>query len=215
MKKIFLVRHGESEGNISTLRQSSISPLSEAGEKQAESVTKRFENISIDKIISSPQTRAKHTAEAINSVLNKQIEFSDLLIERKRPSSLIGKPKKDPFVLEIDKQIDEHFHEIGWRHSDEENFEDLKNRAIKLFEYIETLKDENILVVTHGVFMRMIAAYIVLGKKLTSHEYWEFFIVLEVGNTGVTVLEQSQFGGEESRWHIVTWNDQSHLSEIK
>jgi len=213
MKKIYLVRHGESEGNVGPLRQGSLTLLSEVGEKQAESVTKRFENISIDKIISSPQTRARHTAEAINRVLNNPIEFSDLLIERKRPSSLIGKSKKDPTVLGIDKQINNHFHEIEWRHSDEENFQDLKNRAIRLFEHIETLEEQNILLVTHGVFMRMIASYIILGKKLTSHQYWDFFVVLEVSNTGITILEQSQFEQEEPRWHIITWNDHAHLGE--
>lgn len=213
MKKVYLVRHGESEGNVGPLRQGSLTPLSEAGEKQAESVTKRFENIFINKIISSPQTRAKHTAEAINRVLNKPIEFSDLLIERKHPSSLIGKPKKDPAVLEIDEQINKHFHDIEWRHSDEENFQDLKNRAVQLFKHIETLEEQNILLVTHGVFMRMIASYIILGEKLTSQQYWDFFVVLEVSNTGITILEQSQFGEEEPRWHIVTWNDHAHLGE--
>lgn len=213
MKRVYLVRHGESEGNIGLLRQGSSTPLSEAGKKQVEAITKRFENISIDRIISSPQTRAKHTAEAINRVLNKPIEFSDLLIERKRPSSLIGKPKQDPSVLEIDEQIKKHFHDTGWRHSDEENFQDLKNRAILLFKHIESLEEQNILLVTHGVFMRMIASYIVLGEKLTSHQYWDFFVVLKMNNTGITILEQSQFGKEEPRWHIITWNDYAHLGE--
>ncbi len=211
MKKIYLVRHGESEGNIGDLRQGAVTPLSESGEAQARILTRRFENINIDKIISSPQVRAKHTAETIDSLLNKGIEFSELLIERKRPSSLVGKPKKDPDVLLVDNQIKEHFHDSEWHHSDEENFKDLKNRVIDLFEYVEGLPEENILLVTHGVLMRMIATYIVMGKKLTSYDYWDFFVALEVDNASISVLKQSKFGDEEPRWNIVTWNDTGHL----
>ncbi len=211
MKKIYLVRHGESEGNIGDLRQGSITPLSESGEAQAQMLTKRFENVNIDKIISSPQVRAKHTAETIDALLNKGIEFSELLIERKRPSSLVGKPKKDPNVLLVDNQIKEHFHDLEWHHSDEENFTDLKNRVIDLFEYIEGQKEESILLVTHGVLMRMIVAYVVMGEKLTSYEYWDFFVTLEVDNASISVLKQSKFEDEKPRWNIVTWNDVGHL----
>jgi broad specificity phosphatase PhoE len=211
MKKIYLVRHGESEGNIGDLRQGSITPLSESGEAQAQMLTRRFENVNIDKIISSPQVRAKHTAETIDALLNIGIEFSELLIERKRPSSLVGKPKKDPNVLLVDNQIKEHFHDLEWHHSDEENFTDLKNRVIDLFEYIEGQQEESILLVTHGVLMRMIVAYVVMGEKLTSYEYWDFFVTLEVDNASISVLKQSKFEDEKPRWNIVTWNDVGHL----
>jgi broad specificity phosphatase PhoE len=211
MKKLYLVRHGESEGNAGLFKQDSTSPLSKNGEKQIESVTERFKNILIDKIIASPQVRAKQTAEAIYKILNKSIEFSDLLIERKIPSLLIGKLRNDPVCEETDEQIYSHFHDIEWKHSDEENFSDLKKRAIKLFKYIDTLKEENILLVTHGVFMKMVVAYALLGEDLTSQEFWNFFIKLEISNTGITVLKQTQYKKEKIRWNILTWNDHAHL----
>ncbi len=214
MKKVYLVRHGESLGNVGTFRQGSEVGLTEEGEKQAKFVAKRFNDVKIDKIFSSPQTRAKLTAETIANQLKKEIEFSDILIEKKIPSAIVGKQRTDPEVVEIDRLLKDNVHNLDWRHSDEENFLDLKKRAGEFFKLIESQQEENILVVTHGIFLRFLGAYVMFGEKLTSHEYWEIFVTLWMNNTGVTVFEQSTFGNEKPRWHIITWNDYSHLSEI-
>lgn len=153
MKKLYFVRHAESEGNVGILRQGHSTPLTERGNEQAFLVAERFKNIEIDRIISSPQIRAKSTAEAIQKVTNKPLDFSDLLIERKRPSIFEGKPKDIPEAVTADKEMKERFHETDWRYSDEENFSDLKKRALKFLEYVDTLPEENILLVTHGVFL--------------------------------------------------------------
>ncbi len=215
MKKIYLIRHGESHGNVGSFRQGPEAELTEEGFKQANFVANRFKEVKIDKIFSSPQMRAKLTAEAIANNLGKEIIFSDLLIEKKVPSAIIGKQRKDPFVVDIDKQIKQNVHNLEWRHSDEENFLDLKERAKKFFEFIESHEEENILVVTHGIFMRCLAAYVMFGDDLTSQEYWRTYITLWMNNTGVTVFEQFQFENEKPRWNIITWNDYSHLSDIK
>ena len=215
MKKIYLVRHGESLGNVGSFRQGPEAELTDEGANQAESVAGRFKDVKIDKIFSSPQLRAKMTADAIAKELNKEIIFSDLLIEKKVPSAIIGKQRTDPFVVDVDKQIRENIHNTGWKHSDEENFLDLKERAKKFFEMIESQEEESILVVTHGIFMRCLAAYVMFGESLNSQEYWRTYITLWMNNTGVTVFEQFKFENEKPRWNIITWNDHSHLSDIK
>lgn len=53
-KKIYLIRHGESEGNIGPIRQSPESPLSKEGEKQAQIIAERISNLKFDLLISSP-----------------------------------------------------------------------------------------------------------------------------------------------------------------
>lgn len=214
--KIYLVRHGESEGNVGPLRQGPSSSLTEKGIKQAGFLAKRFQSIPIDLIISSSQNRAKQTTEILNNKLNKIIEYSDLLIERKRASAIIGKEKDGAEAIEIGKKIDENFHVSGWRYSDEENFEDLKARALKALDYIKNLNKENLLLITHGVFMRMIVAVAIMGEKLTSHEYWNFLTSLVTENTGITVLEykESKFDKENLKWRLVTWNDYAHLGKV-
>lgn len=215
MKKIYFVRHAESEGNVGPLRQGPSTPLSKRGIKQAEFVAKRFETILIDRILTSPQKRAEHTADEINKVLKKPIEYTDLLFERRRPSVQIGMPKDDPLMLKLDDELNVNFHNAEWRHSDEETFEDLKSRVLTLFAYVETFPEDNILLVSHGIFLRMFTAVVIMGAELTSHQFWNFLLALEPDNAGITVFEQTKYGDYEPRFRLVTWNDHAHLGEVK
>lgn len=212
--RLYLLRHGESEGNAGLVAQGPTSSLTEKGIRQAEFAAKRFQSIPIDEILSSPQKRAKHTAEIVGKALNKPVEYSDLLIERKRASVTIGKAWDDPELRKVGDLIDANFHVPGWKHSDEENFEDLKSRALKLLDHAKGLGKENLLLITHGVFMRMVVAVAIMGEKLTSYEYWNFLISLVTENTGITILEykNSKFDKENLKWRLIAWNDHSHLN---
>lgn len=90
-KTVYIVRHGQSVDNGSPVYQSYDSPLSDKGLRQASTLAERAKHIQFDAIISSPQIRAKQTAEAISLQSGKQIETSDLLIERFKPTSINGK----------------------------------------------------------------------------------------------------------------------------
>lgn len=211
MKKLYLVRHAESEGNIGTTQQGPSTPLSEQGIEQTKSIAQRFEKISVDIILSSPQIRAKHTAEAIAAAVEKEIEFTDLLVERKKPSAIIGLDRTSPEFDTIEDTVRENFHNTEWRHSDEENFVDLKLRAATLLNKAANMHEDKIVMVSHGVFMTMIFAYVIFGEALTSQEFWSLFVGIEHKNTGITVLKQSKFKDEPTRWKLVTWNDHAHL----
>jgi broad specificity phosphatase PhoE len=215
--KIYFVRHGESEGNVGPFVQGPEEPLTDEGKKQAEVVSRRFLSIPIDVILASPEVRAKTTAEIIAGVINKPLDFSNLLVEFIKPSVIVKKPKKDPEVKEIKKLIKENFHVSGWKHSDEENFEDLRKRASDLLKSLLLRKEENILIVTHGIFMRMIIAVAIMGENLTSHEYWKIFISLALDNTGITVLKSNNTEeyADASPWELITWNDHTHLEDLK
>jgi len=213
MKKIYFVRHGESEGNAGLIRLGHKGGLTKKGEKQSETVANRFKNIPIDFIISSNWDRAKETTEIINKVLNKKVEFSDLFSERKRVSEELGKAKNDPAIIEINNLIRKNHGVSGWRYSDEENFEDLKNRGLKALDFLENTKAENILVVTHGIFLRMLLACVVVGKEMTAKEYWRFAITFDTNNTGITVFEFGPIvpSKKENEWTVLVWNDYAHL----
>ncbi|CAN5746887.1 histidine phosphatase family protein [soil metagenome] len=211
MKKLYLVRHAESEGNVGTHQQGPSTPLSEQGNQQTALIAARFKAITVDRIISSPQTRAKTTAEAIASIVGMEIEYSDLLIERKKPTAVIGMDRNSAEFNEIENLVYDNFHTLDWKHSDEENFLDLKARAAKLFSYVESLEEERLLLVSHGFFMAMLTAYAIFGKDLTSQEFWAIVIGIEHSNTGITVIKQAKFKEEPVRWKLLTWNDHAHL----
>ncbi len=212
MKKIYLVRHGESGGNASGVYQNADTSLTEKGRAQAEFIASRCEKFVIDFIVSSSMKRAVETAQIINKKLDKPLGISDLFVERRRPKTQIGLHKDSPEALEIDRMLIENFTKPDTRISDEENFEDLRKRADKTLEYLKNRQEENILVVTHGFFLRMIMAYAIFDDKLTSKECDRIIGKFHTANTGLTILgydENRQ--GRDSPWWLWVWNDHAHL----
>ncbi|HVZ67308.1 MAG TPA: histidine phosphatase family protein [Patescibacteria group bacterium] len=204
--KLYLVRHGETDFNAGNMFQPLDSKLSKLGLKQAEFIAQRFKNIPIDTFMSSDLKRAKQTAEIINKVLNKEIIWSKLFREMKRPSEFIGKFRDDPTLGIIKKLVVENSSDSTWHYSDEENIFDLNNRAKAAMELIEKAKSENVLVLTHGEFMRIMVARLIFGDDMTYRDYERVRRVFKTINTGITILDNPN-----GKWRILTWNDHSHL----
>lgn len=82
---IYFVRHGESEANVRKVfaGQRDNSPLTDEGRKQARNTAEEIvrEGIMIDKIYSSPLSRAYETAKIIASVLGFDAE--DIITEER------------------------------------------------------------------------------------------------------------------------------------
>lgn len=206
--KIYFVRHGESEFNKNELFQSADISLTGKGRKQAEFLAKRFSKIPIDIIISSPAVRAKETAEIINKKLKKKIIFSELVIEKAMPKESIGKYAFSEEVLKITKAMRKNANNSLWHYSDEENYTEFKNRIKKFFRYLNNLKEENILVVSHGGPIRMTILFMMFGGDAPESEiYYKFRELFRVNNTGITLCEKEKSG----HWHVRTFNDHAHL----
>ena len=213
MKKIYFVRHGESEGNVGEIRQTKETPLSPRGRSQAAYIAARAAKLPIDVIVSSTMVRAAETARSISETTGKEVEHSDLFVERRRSSEQLGKRKDDPVALEVDALLIENFAVPGYRYSDEENFDDLKRRAGEALEFLKNRSEQNILVVTHGIILRSLAARAVFGPELSARECELFIRTFHTENTGITVFEYD----EERRnpWGIWIWNDHAHLAELE
>ena len=80
---LLLVRHGESEGNVEGLIQGQLDkPLTDLGHVQAKAVAERLRaDDGIDRIVTSPLSRALQTAEAIASALDLPVTTDDRLME--------------------------------------------------------------------------------------------------------------------------------------
>ncbi len=222
-KQIYFVRHGESELNARNIRQGAEGHLSALGREQALFVAERFVNIPVDIIIASPFTRAEETAQIISERIHAPLILSDLLAERRNPKEIIGRPSEDPEVANILDRIDRSFHTNALRYSDEENFDDLKDRARALLRFLENRSESRILCVTHHIFLRTVASFIELGEKLTSSHLAKFTFLNPLENAGITLCtyEQDEIGWwkwkrlEEPRanlgWNLVVWNDYGRI----
>src|SRR3989344_2407071 len=96
----------------------------------------------------------------VSKLTEMGIEYSDFFVERRRPTVQIGKAKDNHEVVRAERAILDNFAKPGFRFSDEENFDDIKKRACEALKYLASKKVENILVVTHGFFMRIVMAYV-------------------------------------------------------
>ena len=114
----------------------------------------------------------------------------------------------EPEALAIKNLIFDKFHDPDFRYSDEETFFDLRDRAAVLLHHIVTLKEENILLVTHGEFLKVIVSVMVFGLDIDPITSLKCSHSFKMTNTGLTICEY-----RETYWKIITWNDQAHLGE--
>jgi phosphoserine phosphatase len=208
MKKIYFVRHGATGGNEKDEFQFSTIPLSEMGLKQDEFVSERFITIPIDIIIASDMKRASQTAEVIAKKINKEVIPCSLFQEILRPSFVRGKKKDDPEVVKVMTEVKANFDNKDWHHSDEENFYDLKSRALKCLDYIKNIKEDNLLIVTHGQFLNMLIGIMGLGDTMTPKQFKLLQKFLIAKNTGITVVDE-----HKGDFFLMTFNDYTHLGD--
>lgn len=208
LKTIFFVRHGSTPGIEDRRFQEFDTPLSDTGRQQARKASEYFKNQRVDLILSSTMKRASETAEIIKETANltAPIEYIDLYHEALRPTAIRDKNRDLPEVIEILKKLQENFGNNEWRHSDEENFFDLKNRALKALEYVSTRSEEVILVSTHATFLKVMLAAAVFGETMTVENMLSFTRTFRVENTSI-----SKFIITDQGWKISSWNDHGHL----
>jgi broad specificity phosphatase PhoE len=207
-KIIYFVRHGESTLNAQGVRQGREGGLSEKGKDQ---VRKTAEGLMQDKkpfdvMISSPYERTVETAEIINQKLHIPVEYLELLAERKNPSEIIGKHKDMPEVRAITDKIDISYHSDDLRYSDEENFTDLKTRARNLLKYIEERPEKKLLMITHGIFLKMFVVYMLYGERMKASDYVRLSFESDMDNAGVVICSYTTYWFKKPKWKLLLWN---------
>lgn len=206
---IYFVRHGEGHHNANNLYSLPHFELTDKGKAEARAAGERLKHLPIERLLVSSFKRTQQTAEIINEVLGgKPFELSDLPVEVRRPSEIAGKRIDLPESQEIRRLMDEKAHDPEWRYSDEENFHDLKKRAAEFLKHLEERGEENLAVVSHSVFIKMVILLIIVGEEITPTMFNRSYKGMKLATSGLTICE---FKGD--LWSLVTWNDQSHLGE--
>jgi len=193
--RVYLTRHGQTEWNLAGRMQGRLnSNLTQLGEDQAKWLGKRLESTPIDIICSSSSGRAYDTAKLIKGDRSIDIECYDDLQEVYL-ADWQGMSHDD-----IEAQHGNQFN-YYWREPEKfqpegkESFEALIKRGSQVFnEIIKIHEGKDILIVSHGVLLKAIFAYI---KSLEIKEFWSgpfmqstCLNVLEVENGKVTILEE-------------------------
>ncbi len=209
MKKVYFVRHGETEGNVGEFFQTKDTPLTEKGHAGAEAIAQRLKQLTVDAIIASPFLRAQQTAGYISRVLGKNIETIDSLHELQQSLVVRGKLWDSPEGVHFINDRNKNFFKSTWVVEGAENHKMVLERVKKTIDVLEGHSAENIVVVSHGIFLRYLAIYLLLGKNDDSsiHEMISGNLH-QLSNVAIT-----EFVYDEGRWRLFTWNDQAHFAD--
>ncbi len=206
-KHIYFVRHGQTDSNVDRTYRGRDAQLTDTGREQAVAVAERVAKLNVEALITSDFIRAKDTATIISEKIGVTPEEHSIFGEWIEPEHLLGKSFDDPDA----KAVREAIHgsdDPEFRHSTEENFAEMKARAIECYEFLKQHPASRICVISHLGFLRVLAGVALLDASFGKAQYSSLFRHLEGGNTGITYV---RFDDEKKRWRLVTWNDQSHL----
>lgn len=160
--KIYIVRHGESEGNAKGFVSYSHTPMTSKGHREAKKLGEKLvkEGIKIDKIYCSTLYRSLQTLEDLLKaglkVDEKNIELTDLLREINR-KKFEGRNKSEYYSKkDASKSPDDYRCQGG------ESENDVKKRAQEFIKIISKTKDKNILIISHGHFLKHFTSLLTL-----------------------------------------------------
>lgn len=163
MKRLYFVRHGESELNLRRLFAGSIdTPLTKLGRKQALAASNEIQELDVELIISSPLSRARDTAAIIAEVIDYPLEnilVHDLFVEQS-----FGVIEGTPWDAHDGVEID--FSKVEGAETPEQ----LRERAAKAYELVRSHPAENILIVGHGSFSNALRQVMNADGKITHTE---------------------------------------------
>lgn len=209
MKRIYLVRHGESEGNVQKIYQGPDVPLSPDGHRGAKAVAERIATLEIDEIIASHFVRAQQTAGHISEKIEKEITTVESFHEVLNAQSVWGKSLHDEETADYVKERKEQFTNPEWNIDGAENYFDVWKRIKDSVAFLENIAAKNIVVVSHGNFLRLLASFLLVQKTTNVEEHMCVYNSLQgMSNVGIT-----EFFYDEGEWRLFIWNDHAHFAE--
>ena len=175
MSRLFLIRHGETEGNALRIVQHPHIPLSPRGVVQAERLAERLAGEGIASIVTSDYARAMATAERLQRATGAPLIGEPLLRERNfgdlrgRPYAELGFDMFEPDYAPPNGETWTVFHERV-------------DRAWARVQELAAAGGGRLAVVTHGLVCGSLAArHLVLADGETAPERWD--------NTSLTIVD--------------------------
>ncbi|SDH42708.1 uncharacterized phosphatase [Alteribacillus persepolensis] len=178
---IYLIRHGESEGNLAKKLQGCQDfELSSAGKQQAARLGEHFSTTALDYIYSSDLTRAYETAKAIEKHQSLQVMTASTLREIYL-GPLQGKTREQIYK-EYPEVKNKSLLQSGIEGT--ETDEQITDRCRSIYDMLKKVKQgEKAALVSHGGLLSIFLMYLLAGDAWhTLHRPFR------IDNTGVTKL---------------------------
>ena len=198
--KIYFTRHGQTEWNVlGKLQGWKNSNLTEKGIADAKSLAERLRDVDFDIIYSSSLKRALETAKILRAGRDLEIKALDDLREIGYGSwaGMEYEKVKELYPEDFDNYINRpHL----YKPAEGESYEDLYKRVNRALNKILEDKADNILIVSHGITIRVLIAII---KGIPLEKIHTIPILLG------TALNICEYDGNKLK--LVVDEDTSHL----
>jgi len=182
--KIFLIRHGQTIGDIEDRYGGNYDDhLSQEGQLQVIRLARQLPGSGIKIIYCSPKIRAQETAMGLKDVLNCSIETVDDLRERNQYGVLTGMVKaeaKEKFP-ELTQKVKDYRNTLP----EGESYEDFKKRILSIWDNLLNSKFETIAILTHGGPIKVIFREI-LAKEVKIEDCG--YAIFEKDSLGLSLI---------------------------
>ena len=174
---IYLIRHGQTNGNRDRIVQTPDTPLSELGHQQAKQLAQTFQNISIENIICSDYVRTQQTADPLRAIQQSTFSLQPLLRERSF-GDLRGRAYDD---------IGADFFAESYAPPNGETHQQFVERVNLAWEFILATYQNNagsLIVMTHGLVLReLIKQHVVVDESMSALSDFQNTCITEVDGT--------------------------------
>ena len=204
MTKVYLVRHCEALGNLQKIFQGTTDlDITELGQKQLDYLTKRFEDIHLDKVYSSPLIRTQKTAKAVIGAKGLTPIIHKGLIELDG-GILEGKPFLEtsfgnPQIRYIWFNEPHNFVAEGGEHM-RDAYERIWNAIV---DVVKESPNQTVACATHGAVIRCLMSRLLFGDIVKLKD------VPISSNTAVSLIEFD----ENMNFKVIYNNDAGHLPD--
>lgn len=183
MKRIIMVRHGQSETNVQKVFTGQLdAPLTSDGRRQACLMAEYLNKYQVDKIYASPLQRAVDTAQAIARLQNCAVEKCNAIMEIN--SGLWQGLTFDQIAEQYPQTYADWKSDMGKAHPEGgESCVQLYDRVTAFLQEVLTKPEETVCLVCHATPIRMMESFIRTGTVDGARE------ITWVPNASVTVYE--------------------------
>ena len=207
--EIYLVRHGETGGNVAHRHQAEDTPLTLHGAAQAAKVAETIKNVAPTHLLSSRLVRALETARIIGDACDLVPETSEHFIELARPSALYGHHHASPRSFAFYAQW---YLGVGTGSRAGESYAAFRERITTAKQQLHQYNDDaRVVVVSHTVFINFMLAHLCREHRLSPiGAALTFRQLLTMPNGAVVKLHLHKTSSEQHcPWSVEKWLETS------
>ena len=208
--RVHFLRHGQSASNAApgaiALPGDEGDRLTELGLRQAREAGRHLGGLGATRILTSPLRRARQTADAVAEALELPVvEWPDL--HELRESDGFGElGAEEQRLRRWSVWMSEHADDPNHSYRGGESFNDVIGRVRTVQERLVDEREEAVLAVSHGIFLRFFLMWSLLGEAFgpgIAQRLWQ----LRSHNCGLTSFEHSHEPDDYAAdsWRCLTW----------